>query len=1209
MTPPPKKHDITLIPDYVPFQIYFSDPSNGIYPNYNPLPLGPILPELRIGDFNAPFVFDPNQFRSKFGFDLTFGQFPTLWSPTLPFNLTTPKAPNTFVFPWPAQPQDPFPMKDVKDFKFNFDINQSIAVWEEIHGLKKTNAEKWIDFLSQLFNNVYSLDIDFENLPVNRGKNLSRFSEYAPVGETKREPSIKIFEGTTARAHGEIRPIKGKNESWITRVGWDFTPNVFYMDKTKPLPDLEIDGATAVDPPIITYDFKKGRKSVLTMDGGDYSYENPQVSGAKPITPFGTIVDAPPGGHNYWMFRFNPVTNDALGGLMESASNGSLSPTIKSGMGALLLWAFLPTVGFVGEQRYKDVGVPYNTLPRRFGDLITMLSPMFDGPWAEDFRQAAPFYNPNSEFIMPLVDDAGMLLPKPKNWRAVIEINETRKKDCEERRLKGTNNCLPLTGRQPIPDDPLEFAKIDKILTDLGLDRIPRKRGAILDWVFTDLAKDPERLKKMKDFPRATLHMKMRETTLDTPFGKVKVDPTTDIRLNYYIHTVENPKTKRTEARIGIKVDIEPLKLEKADLTFGNYRFKANSLKSKKMTFQMPSIPGFSQEDPMFRPPMTVTLEGVEAEGLKVWDTRSNFNFEMGTGGIEKLDFSYQDEWKDGTVGEWKAKAPDDFNPEKCQYTNGDGAKKYGCYYQSEKGEWKPFTPQEFTGVYDLPDSTRVVYNREGNWKLDIKKIGGTDLEMDSAFGKINASQFDIPEAHLAVTLERRPGTNARGEPNESNDVRFLSLNIPEIKSNIGLNLKLKDSATALELKGSTILKDLKFFSENQPNQVHTQVSLDLSGIIESAQFINPIFGSAKFTTQEDKTHVHKITGTLRSTSMKPKGDNPSKPVTNFDLDLDLPYVGFETTGILNIPTGSSTLRNTKLKLSGNPELKVTLQGHIDLKNASHKGTEALELGRFKLTPNLTNIGIAGDFLFEFSPQGFSLKPAPGSADTLQIGFDLDGSKFKHKPDLTGKPAADLPESEVIETDVALESAKVRIAGLRTLEVTRFSDGDVKRNKVTQLDAGPITVHHLKGAGSIWVDLAIWGFVRGFFPMLGGTTKDVAKHPDAAPLTDHLPTDEKKALRDTLGSEDFLHFGSIKLETLPDTSWTFGLKDMLINVNEVGGRDQFGLVRLPEFNLSGGTATKAPKIDLGKGGFLLNIFLYDPERGGYFKIHRWPTKK
>ncbi len=1126
-----------------------------------------------------------------------------------PYPLPTPTWLKPFTPMWqPLGPKDPFAPDDpLPVLKGPDNPAEAMKLWADIHGYKEDPTEKWVNFLGQLFNNVLSLDVDFQNLPVNRGSKLGRFSEYAPKSERKRDPSIKVSPETIARAHGEIRPIQGLKESWITRVVLDFKPNVWYIDTaTGVLPDLEIDGFTAVDPPAMTFDFSKGRKAVQSIQGGDYSYENPQHTGGRLITPFDAVTDAPPGGHNYWMFRFNPLATSGLAYLMEKTSDGDLDPVITAGRGALLLWAYLPVTGLVSPDRYKKFNIPFNTFPRRFGDLIKFLSPMFDSELSENFKQSAPFYNPNTEYMAPYVDEKGNLLPIPKKWRDIVDINEQRTRECRESKRAGQPKCLPLLGRQPLPDDPKEALRLDAFLAQLGLTRAPRKRGSIIDWIFTDIAHDPGRLKGMKANPYATMHLKMRPTVLDTPVGKLKVDSRTDIRVYYSIKSVQNPVTKQWEARIGLRVDIEPMEITGADLDVGAFQFKAMKLKAKKVIFQIPSIPGMSTEDPSQRPPWTFSLEDVVAEGLHVGDPQKGFDVDMVSANIGRLNFVYREDWQETTLGELKAD-PKKFDLNKCVYDTPDGKEKNSCSIPDEKGVWKPYAPVDYQGANVLPDTTRVVIANGGNWNINILKSTGSGLEIDSGFGKLVASTFDIPEVRLATTLEPREKSGPNGKIFRKDEIRFVSVTIPEIKSNIGLDLKIKDSLTSLKLEGSSSLKDITYFSENQGKHTHTQVNLDLSGVIKSAELKNPVFGSAKFTTQEDPEHVYSITGKLRSTSLKSNEDPKAKPKTEFDLDLDLPYVGFETDGVFKIPHGSSTLRKAHLNLSAKPELAVKLTGHIDLNDASYEGTEPFDVGRFQILPKISNFSSKGDFEFEMSPGGFSLKPAAGSTDPLQLNFDLDGSKFHHTPDLSGKPGGDLPEAKVVETDVALKSAKFRVGGLRQVEVKRVEVDGKKRNKLTQLDAGPITLHHLDGSGSIWIDLAIWGFVRGLFPMIGGGNGGVVKRPDPAPLSEHMAADEKKAFRNLVETSDYIHFGKVQLETLTD-KWKFNVSDFLLNLHEVGGRQQFGLIRVPEFNIeSGGSApgVNFPKFNLGKGGFLVNIYLNDPERGGFFRIQRW----
>ncbi len=1108
-----------------------------IKPQFPPPPPAPSILWRGQGEEESPWLVPPAQLQSPdlysfnsfkpFGLKFDPAKYGSLtFKPFSLFNQPASLLPGVPLLQIPYGPAEPEP----KEKPIVVDpLGVSKEVWK-INGWVPTTEEQWLSFAVQLFNNVHSLDLDFTSLPVNRGSGLCRFSEYAPNSELQRPCSIKVHPHTTARAHGEIRPIKGLNESWITRVTLDFKPNVWYMSPG--FPDLEIDGFTAVDPPLMKFDFSKGRQSVQSMRGGNYGYENPQVSGSKLVTPFDSVAEAPPDNHNYWMFRFNPVATNLLGGIMEKTSDGE-NPLSKKGLGALLLWAFLPTFGVMNEERFKEHKVPFNTFPRRLGDLISLLSPMFETERGHAMKLAAPFYNPNNEYMAPYTDVDGNLLSFPKKWREVDAINEKREKQCAAEKQTSKGVCLPPIGRQPIPESTAEVLKLNERMKSLGLPPVPRKRGSVVDWIFADIAKDPKRLKAMSDYPRAILHLKMRPTTLNLPFGKLKIDSSSDIRAYYLITPVENPVTKELETRVGLRIDVEPLKIEDVDLELFDYNLVAKSLRAKKLVIDIPSIPGLGTEDPANRPPWTFALQGIEAEGFKFWNDSGELKLGMGKANIASLSF----------------------------------VKKR--------------------------DSQHVT----------IKGVSGNGLEVDSPLGHVEGTDFNVAERDKdgkEQAIQISTGFEERGGKMVP---RFFSVKVPEIQSKIGLQFSHKPSETEVGLEGSASLKNISYYREIQDHQTITEAKLELSGIISTAKLKNPVFGSVKFTTQEDPSHPHSITGDIQWSSVKPKQPSKDQGTTKFDLNLDLPYVSFESDGVLKIPAGSSTLKNSQLTLSVDKEVRLKHKGTIDLNKASHLGTEKLTLGRFQLTPNLSNISIQGDFEFEMTPQGFKLGPPASSSNPLQIKLDLDGSKFHHQPDLTGSKIDKVPESKVIQTEVQLSSAKVLLENLRNVQTQRVLEAGKFVNKITQLDAGPITVHHIQGSGSIWVNLFLWGYVRGLFPIIGSQNGPKAKRPDPAPLTAHLPADEKKTLRDLLGSGDFFRLGQIKIESDPGNEWKIGLKEVLLNIHEDGGREQFGLIRLPEF-----TATNKPgqaPFSLGPGGFLANIYLNDPERGGYFRVQRW----
>lgn len=480
------------------------------------------------------------------------------------------------------------------------------------------STEDWVRSLRGVANQIERLDLDFYKLPVNRGTGLTRFSEYTPRLMRPKGPTLAVPEGTTARAHGEIRPVEGSEESLITRVMWDFDPNVIYMQDSV-APNLEINGAAAVDPPIITFDktFPSPKKTVLNLSGGDVTYENPLETGDAMTTPFDSTAPAPPNGHQYWMFHFQPVNKNLISGLEEAISEGATAPAITPGLGALYLWAFLPEAGLYQDADFDAYKIPFNTFPRRFGDLIDMLTFHADFEKRRQRLADAPLINPNTEYI----DSDGK--------------------------------------RQRIPDDPKKVEEINKERAEKDRPPLGRSRGGIIDWIFTDLAKDWKRLRGMKEseLPYGNVHLRMREGFLDLPIGKIHLDPKTDIQMKYYLRKVVTDDPLRPEAKLAMHLEISNFRLEGTkenpgvDLKIGDMVVKAEGLVAKKAVIDIPDFGLFRSgptstadfiEGGSWQKPdaMTVNLEGVEVTGLQIGKENKDWNVEITSASIGKLDLT-----------------------------------------------------------------------------------------------------------------------------------------------------------------------------------------------------------------------------------------------------------------------------------------------------------------------------------------------------------------------------------------------------------------------------------------------------------------------------------------------------------------------------------------------------------------------------------------
>lgn len=403
---------------------------------------------------------------------------------------------------------------------------------------------------------VLRADVDFYNLPFSRNavgnakasSGLARFSEYHPKHLPHPKPNAIIPRETFGRAHAEVRPIRGTKESLLTRFVLDYQGGEVFSILPKPLRPLEIDCFTAVTPPTLEYDRSfKDRKAVRKIGrDGSVKYQNACREG-KLATPFDSVAAPPPktGNNPDWMFYFQPVRDTGRAKILEGFINRRV--------GALWLWASNPTYGFTDPTHYERFGIRYNTWPRRLGDLLRFFGPWLDAELRETLKQKAPYLNPNQEYL----DAHGK--------------------------------------RQSIPTDPAELAALNKERKTRGLPPVPRSRGPAVDWTFSDLLKDPERLKATPAdrYPSISARIQLRPgSILPLPeMGWLKLGEKNEIRFSYRIYPKEIVVGGKKEFRVfgEIRLQAGPLEISGADLRLGPYRLQLrNGLKVDRLDLRLP---------------------------------------------------------------------------------------------------------------------------------------------------------------------------------------------------------------------------------------------------------------------------------------------------------------------------------------------------------------------------------------------------------------------------------------------------------------------------------------------------------------------------------------------------------------------------------------------------------------------------------------------
>ncbi len=863
-----------------------------------------------------------------------------------------------------------------------------------------------VDFLpaiASLADHIQALDLDFFNVSVNGGSNLERYSEYTPRGERPAAPNLVVRSNTRARIHGEVRPIRGTDESLITRMSIDFEPNVWNVVA---LNNLEIDGFSIVDPPTIRYDRRFLSRSSVDeiVDRGDFSYENP-LGGSGPLTtPFESEAAPPP--HRDWMFRFSPVQSTALAALQEGVANGDT--LLRFGYGALMLWAFFPTLGLTDESHFSRLGIRYNTFPRRLGDVVRIFSPLFDPERNFALREAAPFINPNTEMIV---------IQEELDWM-------------NAERARQTPPLPPLRGlRQAIPRDRAEVVRFNEHRRGLnatrvaaGLAELPMisaSRGPVLDWFSTALARDPARLAAIPDgeLPHVDFRGRLRAGTIPLPIGELNLAAGTELRGRYFLERVAHPGPGESTVRLALDLTIEPLELGRMAFRERGVALGADSLHANRGVIELrfPVMVDAASPAPPFG--MNIRFEGLSAQQLDLDAEEAGLHAVLPSAQIADLSF------------------------------------------------------------------TRAPGGRD--WSLELHSLSGDDIRVEHPALNLTLGHLDIPE------LTVRRGYSATGEPG------------PLVIRGPGLSIE-----------------------------------------------------------------------------------------------------GIHTDGRIPIRDGSFHLSDGEMSMN---QGAITFEGNVDLRASLPNGFSEgpTVFGNFTISPDIRDLHVDGRAHFEFFRNGWSLRRAEGAAP-LNIGFRIAESWLTHCPGSLPGFLESLPAASVIQTRVQLAEAQVSVEDLQSVEYRQLEGEAGPRGQVRELHSGPITVHHVRGGGSIWVGLPIWGFVRGLFPDLGGRATRRERRPDMGPLVAHLP----ETVRALLGDGDFFRIGGVAISREDSGDWRTQFDDLILNIHETDGRGQFGGIRVPRFVMegrAGADGRRRTTFELDPN-YWANIYLNDPDRGGSFRFVRWPVR-
>lgn len=1051
----------------------------------------------------------------------------------------------------------------------------------------------FVDFvpsIAALADGIERIDLDFFNIPVNRGGGHCRFSEYSPRTERVHDCNVDITAGTRARGHGEIRPIRGTGESLITRVVIDFQPNLLNHS----IVTLEIDGFSAVDSPGFDYGDRsfrgRHRESVVNSPLGDTGYENPLGSRDSLFTPFESTAEPPPNGHRGWMFRFSPVVGDAIDWLAQTFGERQLH-----------LWAYLPTAGLVAPETYRDLGIPYNTFPRRFGDVIRLLAPLFNRHSREALRHAGPYYNPNTEY-------------------------------------------LDLSGRrQVIPDDPEALALINREREaynrahprEEALPPILMNRGPVLDWVFTDLLTDPARLAALigaapADLPAVTSRIRFNETDLELPFGTLTLAEGSEAQVHYGIQ-VARDEAGEVDPRATLRVTFDPLAMSDIDLEWQNYHVRAASLRAERVVVSTSDLQALFSDHVPPEAALQVELQGVHLEGLQLADRRSGLSGELGEADIGSLRFIYHS-------GAWRLQigGPGEYFDENGRLQNIPEGVDALERLNREREEYNR----------SHPDSTPL----EPVVRARSSGISLAGLAIETLLGRVSFDSASIPEVRVRSTV--RPDEPGRG----------VTVEVPSVSSRTRMDFYYypphSTAPLRLSLEGGSSLSNLLYYYRPNGTIIH-QARFDVEGMVREARIEHELIGAILLSTlrSPDAETSEPMTGRVQFRVLNPDlmpEDGPETPMVQPDIQLDLPFMAIGSDGAaLRIPRETSTIEDGSLSIHAD---HYALEGILNIAEAQLRGLGdgRLELGDSVIAADQMEIALRahGPARFEYSSAGWRLMRTPGATDPLSLGLTVNNLGFIHFNDPTflppGIPRDPVPEA--FETRLHIANAEVEVSDLRAIHFERLPDGvGGSRGRLTRLESGSITAHHVEGGGAIWAPLAIWGMVRGLFPVLGRDAREAPpSRPDPAPIMSHLPADVLCGLGDgdffRIGSVDFRYF-PLTAETFagrsarslrrdpPRGDWEVRIEDLLLNLHEAdipGGpvsRHQFALMRIPEIHAgrvwaderrarfrdcpaaatdeSAVCGEERPFWNLGLGEFLGAFYLNDPQRGGSFLFRRW----
>jgi hypothetical protein len=1024
--------------------------------------------------------------------------------------------------------------------------------------------EQVIDLLVQLTNNVYSADIDLYHAPYNRWSGAHRYSEYHPIEGRPEKTTVEIKDKTVARIHGEIRPVRGRNYSIINRWSIDFQPNVLYKPSS-----LEIDGFAGVDVPNgMQYDQSfKGKYAVKKLPNYDYSYENPLGSTGPLTTPWAAPVDPPPSGRKDWMIRFQPV-EDSLAASFKTAvaDGGPFAFVQRESVGQILLWALLPTLGLHDSEIYKKLGVRYLNFPRRPGDLVKLFEPYFYGDWKEHLKHKAPYLNPNSEYYeryyideqgkaveFLTLDNNGNKKELLKNYCEIKAVNVDQEERCEQGNYtpaqkavlnsvaeqieakcgrlpkpEDAKTCLPPAGRRRIPDGRYADYEICEINQWKKYFREPEienhNRSGVVDWIFTDIVK-PQQLSQLLAMiragqtPSAKAHIQMRPGTIRTPSIQFKTDASTHIYVAHY----GVRRVNESEAHLGAKIHVSNLKLENVNFQLGQFGVSATQLHAQKVFIDAPSIPGLDSADPKNRPPITVTLKGVKATGFSFFDVQEGWSMVMDQASLGDLKLTYLPSEQTWSIhlSNLQGSALKMKNPQLGEMSVTAG-------FKIPKLEWSR-TLQEVVVENGLK-------NEEEIRQCYIK-------------GKlIQAADQNLPATKLVT--------------------QFLSVKISELQTQGTVELKgNKDLPLNLTLSGASVLKNISFSKQAQGDGDVYKGGLGFSGTID-AQIQTPKLCETEatmeemkaddckvsFTTREvreDGSETHPISGDLVFSVHTSKKDE--KAQRDYTFNMDLPFVGFASKGLLEIPEREgqafegSTLKGGKIHLKADSRehegtLTGSMEGKLQLLNATvDTSLKKLEWGEIRVAPKLSNINLTAAFKFDILADGFRLQPAAGAVDPLSLAFNLAGGISY--------------TSNSSRSDLNIERADVAISDLKVLEV--------QKNKLSRLQSGAITAHHLRGAATFqFPPSLLTGFkkVNVGFPEFGGNYRLDSR------LVEHLDPDARKAFEALVGTEDFIHAEKIDY-SVSNGNLQGDFENIIVNLHEAGGRGQYLLFREPKVHI------------------------------------------